>query len=159
MHSRSSLSVGQREAAVTWFERGLAAQAVATKLNVSRWPIRRLYQRWQIHGQGALAVQPSKQSYSFEFKLAVVERFLAGESAADLAKTLALSSPGTVRTWVRIHRREGPDGLRPKPKGRPQGSAASAPLSELERLRRENARLKAENAYLGKLRALREQER
>ena len=50
--------------------------------------------------------------------------------------------------------------MRPKPKGRP-GKARFPPveLSELERLRRENERLRAEVAYLGKLRALRAQER
>jgi hypothetical protein len=51
--------------------------------------------------------------------------------------------------------------LRPKPKGRPRKNpeAPARPESELEQLRRENERLRAENAYLGKLRALREQQR
>ena len=37
--------------------------------------------------------KPTKQSYSFEFKLALVERFLAGETAQDLAAEADLSSP------------------------------------------------------------------
>jgi transposase len=46
--------------------------------------------------------------------------------------------------------------LRPKPKGRPKRDPAAAvgKETELERLRRENERLRAEVAYLGKLRAL-----
>lgn len=101
-------------------------------------------------------------SYSFEFKLALVERFLAGETGPDLAVEAGLSSRQLLQKWVRAYRRDGAEALRPKVKGRPAKSAAPPPwaeLSELERLRRENERLRAEVAYLGKLRALRAQER
>lgn len=159
MRVDSSLSEAQREAAVAWFEKGLADKATANLLGVSNWPVKRLYRRWRIHGQGALVTKPTKQSYSFEFKLALVERFLAGETAPDLAGEAGLSSPVLLRTWVRAYRLEGPDSLRPKPKGRPR-KPDTPPVepSELERLRRENERLRAEVAYLGKLRALRAQE-
>jgi transposase-like protein len=158
LRSSSSLSEDQRSAAVAWFEKGLADTATATLLGVSRWPVKLLYRRWRIHGQGALVTKPA-QSYSFEFKLALVERFLAGETAPDLAAEAGLSSPGLVKTWARAYRREGADALRPKPKGRPRKPDAPPPeeTSELERLRRENERLRAEVAYLGKLRALRAQ--
>jgi transposase-like protein len=159
MHVRSSLSEDQRQAAVAWFEKGLADTATATLLGVSRWPVKRLYLRWRIHGQGAVVTKPSKQSYSFDFKLALVERFLAGETAPDLAAEAGLSSPVLLKTWARAYRREGADALRPKPRGRPGKTDAPPPAetSELERLRRENERLRAEVAYLGKLRALRAQ--
>nr|WP_245787510.1 helix-turn-helix domain-containing protein [Amycolatopsis saalfeldensis] len=98
--------------------------------------------------------KPVKGSFSFEVKRSAVRRFLAGELAAELG----LSSPAVVKRWARIYRREGEDALRPKPRGRPPGASDSAPdqVSELKRLRRENARLQAEVAYLGKVRALRE---
>jgi transposase-like protein len=103
--------------------------------------------------------QAAKQSYSFEFKLALVERFLAGETAQDLAAEADLSSPVLLKAWVRAFRREGPEALRPKAKGRPRKpeTPSTAEIPELERLRRENERLRAEVAYLGKLRALRAQ--
>ncbi|UNK44396.1 helix-turn-helix domain-containing protein [Arthrobacter sulfonylureivorans] len=105
--------------------------------------------------------KPTKQSYSFEFKIALCERFLAGETFQDLAAEAGLSSPRLLETWVRAYRKEGADALRPKPMGRPRkpDDPPPAELSELERLRRENERLRAEVAYLGKLRALRAQER
>ncbi|MCE5290871.1 MAG: helix-turn-helix domain-containing protein [Nocardiaceae bacterium] len=105
--------------------------------------------------------KPTKTSYSFEFKLAVVREFLAGESSAvEIARVHGLSSKDLVKSWVQTYRREGEEGLKPKPKGRP--AAESGPpreLSELEQLQRENLRLRAENAYLKKLKALREQGR
>ena len=161
MDRRSSLSVGQREQAVAWFEEDLGYSSVARLLGVALWPVKQLYERWRIWGRGALMSRPTKRSYSFEFKLAVVERFLAGEPVTVLAAEHELSSPELVRAWVRTYRREGADGLRPKPKGRPRKDpdAPVRPTSELEQLRRENERLRAENAYLGKVRALRDQQR
>ncbi|MET1156691.1 helix-turn-helix domain-containing protein [Arthrobacter sp.] len=105
--------------------------------------------------------KPTNQSYSFDFKLALVERFIAGETATDLATEAELSSPRLLEKWVRAYRRAGPDALRPKRKGRPKKPDAPPPteIPELERLRQENERLRAEVAYLGKLRALRAQER
>lgn len=121
------------------------------------------------------------KSYSFEVKLALVQRFLAGESGQELAVEAGLSSRQQLQRWVRIYRLEGEDGLRPKRTGRPgrdqavpgatPAKPAAAPprkrgakeqageVSELEQLRRENELLRAEVAYLGKLRALRAQER
>jgi transposase len=163
MHARSSLSQDQREAAVAWFEKGIADTATAGVLGVSRGPVKLLYRRWRIHGRGALVAKPTRQAYSFDFKLALVERFIAGETAPDLAAEVGLSSPVLLKTWARAYRREGADALRPKPKGRPRTPAPPeeipGELPELERLRRENERLRAEVAFLGKLRALRAQER
>ena len=161
MRPSSSLSEDQREAAVTWFEKGVADKATANLLGVPRSPVGRLYRRWRIHGRGALMTKPTNRTYSFEFKLALVERFATGEAAQDLASEADLSSPKLLETWARAYRREGPDALRPKAKGRPSRPDASPPvqLPELDRLRRENERLRAEVAYLGKLRALRAQER
>lgn len=161
MFSSSSLSEAQRAAAVASFEEGLADRAVSTLLGVPRDPVRRLYRRWRIRGRGALVTKRVKPSYSFEFKLALVERFLDGESATALAEEADLSSPTLLQTWARTYGNEGEEALRPKPKGRPRGSSAPPPgeESEVERLRRENEYLRAENAYLGKLRALMDQKR
>ena len=89
----------------------------------------------------------TKRLFSFEFKLDAVRRFQAGESKGALAKELQLSSPELIKTWARQYRNEGEDGLRPKPRGRPKTAPATAgkPESELQRLRRENERLRAHN--------------
>jgi len=105
-------------------------------------------------------MKPTKASYSFELELEIVTRFLAGETKAELAREFALSSPKLVETWARKYRNEGEDALRPKRPGRPPGPTVEpSEANEMARLRRENARLQAEVAYLGKLRALMEQQR
>jgi transposase len=199
MSSRSSLSVVQRVSAVACFERGLGYRAVARYLDAPKVPVRGLYGLWRIHGEGVLVTKAPK-SYSFEVKLALVQRFLAGETGPELAIEAGLSSRQLLQKWVRAYRLEGEDGLRPKTKGgpvkgqgvpagksgtAPAGSQAAPPVksksaprkheagssaksgsvlgagevAELEQLRRENELLRAEVAYLGKLRALRAQQR
>ena len=103
--------------------------------------------------------KPGRQSFTFEFKLGVVRRYVSGEATAlELAREHDLSSPKLIESWARAYRRDGEEALRPKQNGRPAVPEPSGD-SELERLRAENLRLSAENAYLKKLRALREQGR
>ena len=106
-----------------------------------------------------LVEKPTKQQYSFEIKKEVVQRHLAGETAMDLAREFGLSSEQLVSQWSWKWRKGGDDALKPKPKGRPKGSAAPKLLTEEDKLRRQIARLEAENAYLKKLQDLRNQGR
>jgi transposase-like protein len=162
MRARSSLSEDQRVVAVALFEVGVGDRTVAARLGVGRPAVRRLYDRWRVRGRGALVAKPrDRRSFSFELKLDVVRRALAGEAKVDLAREFDLSSPKLIETWVRKYRNEGEDGLRPKRAGRPPKPADPGPdeVSELEQLRRENEVLRAQVAYLGKLRALRARER
>ncbi|SFR00046.1 Helix-turn-helix domain-containing protein [Lentzea waywayandensis] len=62
--------------------------------------------------------KPGKRSFTFEFKLEVVRRFVAGEAtAADLASKHDLASPRRVENWARRYRLDCEDALRPRPKG------------------------------------------
>jgi transposase-like protein len=154
------LSQPQREQALALFEAGWGASGVARRLGVSQWAVKAIYNRWRVRGGAALMTKPTKRSFSFEFKRDVVRRFLAGETKMDLAREFDLSSPKLIEAWARKYRNDGEDGLRPKPRGRPPKPAAvPGEAGELEQLRRENERLRAEVAYVGKLRALRAQER
>lgn len=160
MFQRSSLTAEHRLAAVDLFEAGFGSCAVSSRLEVSVHAVRELEKRFKIWGRAALDSKPTKQVYSFEFKLALVRQFLNGEGTkSELALMHQLSSPKLLRTWVQSYRVHGEDGLRPKVKGRPKSVPGTPPVevSELEKLRRENQRLAAENAYLKKVRALRNQ--
>jgi transposase len=161
MYDSSSLSEEQRKAAVALFETGWGAKSVATRLGAGAGAISGLYDRWRVRGGTTLVTKPTKRLFSFEFKLAAVQRYLAGETKVALAKEFQLSSPELIKKWARQYRNEGEDGLRPKRKGRPKAGpeAPARPESELQRLRRENERLRAEVAFLGKVQALRDEER
>lgn len=159
MRARSSLSEVQREQLVEFFEQGMGFKAAARVVGVSKHAARSLYRRFQLRGRLCLVEKPNKQNYSFETKKEVVERHLAGESRMNLAREFNLSSDQLVKDWVMKWRKGGDEALRPKPKGRPKGSAAPKRLTEEEQLRRQVARLEAENAYLKKLRDLRNQGR
>ena len=159
MRARSSLSEHQREQLVELFEQGMGFKAAVTALDVSKYAVRMLYRRFTLHGRLCLVEKPTKQQYSFEIKKEVVQRHLAGETAMDLAREFGLSSEQLVSQWSWKWRKGGDDALKPKPKGRPKGSAAPKLLTEEDKLRRQIARLEAENAYLKKLRDLRNQGR
>ena len=157
MRVRSSLSEQQREQLVECFEQGVGEAAAANALGVSKYAVRCLFRRFQLHGRLCLVEKPTKQQYSFEIKKEVVQRHLAGETTMGLAREFGLSSDQLVSGWSSKWRRGGDEALKPKPKGRPKGSAAPRLLSEEEKLRRQVERLEAENAYLKKLRDLRNQ--
>ena len=159
MRARSSLSEQQREQLVELFEQGMGYKAAANALGVSKHAVQSLYRRFVLRGRLCLVEKPTKQQYSFEIKKEVVERHLAGETRMDLAREFGLSSDQLVKDWVRKWRKGGDEALIPKPKGRPKGSTAPKRLTEAEQLRRQIARLEAENAYLKKLRDLRNQGR
>lgn len=160
MFKGSSLSEEQREAAVALFEIGWGSRAVATRLGVGRKAVLRLHDRWRVRGDTALVAKPVKRVFSFEFKLNAVQRYISGEDRIDLARELELSSPHLITVWAGQYRAHGEEALRPKPKGRPRTNPESPvqPEPELQRLRRENERLRAEVAFLGKVKALRDGE-
>ncbi|MDJ0393999.1 transposase [Rhodococcus sp. G-MC3] len=161
MRARSSLTEDQRSTAVALFEDGRGSVWVAGTLGVSKDAVTQLHRRWRVRGRNALMEKPDRTVFSQEFKVAVVQRVLAGENKIELAREYGLSSAKIIEPWVRMYRKDGEDGLLPKRKGRPAappGSAAGE-VSELEALRAENERLRTQVAYLGKLRALMDQKR
>jgi len=54
------------------------------------------------------------KKYTTEFKLTVVQSFMAGEGGAKLLARRWSVSEGKIRTWVSHYRQHGIDGLRPK---------------------------------------------
>ena len=162
MYPQSSLTQQQRGDAVVLFEAGHGHRSTASRLGIGQHAARELFERWKLHGREALVQRSTKQKFSFEMKREVVLRFIGGEGTSmDLARAYDLSSHKLVGKWAQVYRDEGEEGLRPKPRGRRSKKSLSAtePVGELDRLRAENERLRAEVAYLGKLRALRDQKR
>lgn len=158
MQPNSSLTSLQRELLVELFESDFGYGAAANRLGFPIDAVKQFHRRWMLHGRLCLMQSKTKSTYSFEIKKEVVERFLAGATKMELAAEFKLRSVQVVTRWTREWRAGGDEALMPKPKGRPAGSSASpAVVNEADQLRQQVKRLEAENAYLKKLRDLRNQ--
>jgi transposase len=97
-----------------------------------------------------------KQKYTGEFKQHVVETMLREKlSCSETARQFGISDHKSVSHWERIYLEEGPEGLYIERRGRgSKGRPVSLPKQTEEDLIAEVQRLRAENAYLKKLKAL-----
>ena len=120
---------------------------------------------------GFLKNQHFDTSYSFEYKLGVVELYLSSEiSYQNLALQEEIANPAMIADWVNRFRIAGPDALRPRKKGRrktlskPDNNTHNKPVEEssidtsaehVKELEDELLKLRIENAFLKELRRLR----
>ena len=100
------------------------------------------------------------KKYSGEFKQQVVETMKKeGLSYSEAARQFGVSTDKRVSSWERIYLTEGPEGLYVERRGRSsKGGPAKLPKQVEEDLLAEVQRLRAENAYLKKLKALVQEE-
>jgi transposase len=118
-------------------------------------------------GDEGLMRSRKNETYTFEFKLHVVELYLSTEvSYQELALSVGINNPPLITRWVNDFRIAGPDALQPKRKGRiskvskPKESKltnienVSNNSEYLKQLEDENLKLRIENAYLKELRRL-----
>lgn len=94
------------------------------------------------------------QHYSFETKMEVVIRYLDGDDPDWLAQEYGIKSEKLIHTWVKKWQNSGDVGLDPRMRRSINTDANTE--TELERLRRENYRLRMERDVLITLKALRE---
>ncbi|OIR41064.1 transposase [Corynebacterium sp. NML140438] len=157
MRPGSKLTEEQREQAVQLFEQGMGSYITARSLGVSQSAIQSLYNRFLLRGRLCLVEKRNYPKYTYELRKEVVDRFNAGASRMELAREYGLASDEVVKVWVRKWRKGGDEALHSHRRGRPKTSSKKTQVSADEQLIRENERLRAENAYLKKLRDLRNQ--
>lgn len=141
---------------------------LAQRFGVSRGQIQIWVSAYELHGQAGLASRGA--SYTSEFKRAVLERM--GQEQWSFRQTAAffdIRSPGHISRWQGQYHEGGLAAMVRKPRGRPKkmtdpdttpptpGPELEADTRTPEELRKEIAYLRAEVAYLKKLRALRQQ--
>ncbi len=130
---------------------------------------------YQKFGDNSLMRSRKNESYSFEYKLHVVELYLSSEvSYQELALSQGIKNPHLLTKWVNEFRIAGPDALRPKKKGRKKSldpkkvntdvtqaediTPADTSEERVKQLEDELLKLRIENAYLKELRRLRLEE-
>ena len=147
-----------RERAVALIDSGCGKLALANALAISgsiaeHW----IYSYKAVGKEVFLGMGSERRTYDRETKLAAVLDFLEGGLTKQEAMAKhAIASLTAFESWVRAYRKGGPGALAPKPKGRPRkaGGEAGPPPTREQELEAENRRLRAEVAYLKKLRAL-----
>ena len=141
-------------------------------------PAHRNIQQWiksyQEYGDEGLMRLRKNKTYTFEFKIHVVELYLSTEvSYQELALSVGINNSSLVAKWVNDFRIAGPGALRQKRKGRkkslespknsqPKEQTDTKPVDtsaeHVKQLEDELLKLKIENAYLKELRRLRLEE-
>jgi transposase len=125
-------------------------------------------------GDDGIIRSRKNDSYTFEYKLHVVELYISSEvSYQELALSEGINNNALIAKWVNDFRIAGPDALRPKKKGRKKSLDSSnkkkditlseaAPVDtsaeRVKQLEDELLKLRIENAYLKELRRLRLEE-
>jgi transposase len=118
---------------------------------------------YDLHGTDALKHKMAAKEWTPEERYELVVRVLAGNSVMSVAVEAGISD-GQLYQWVRRYKLYGYDGLELRKGRKPKGPVmkddnkpkdlTKSEKEELILLRRQNEYLKAENAYLKKLRAL-----
>jgi len=143
-------------------ERGY--KSVAQRYGLAHVIVERWVAAYREHGLAGLRKKFSH--YSAEFKLSVLRRMQQEELSATQATALfnIRGGAGVVLNWQRRYHEQGLAGLQPKPRGRPKKmtdpespkptDARPVEARSREELEEEVQYLRAEVAYLKKLRAL-----
>lgn len=138
-------------------------QRTAERFGVERTSVRRWVRLWQLHGMEGLSGK--KHTLSPEFKLVVARAVICDHlTAREAAARFNISAERLVHQWVTVYKETGPEGLLNMQRGRHRTmtkpkNTLPLPDEELDKLSPEELRaelryLRAENAYLKKLKAL-----
>ena len=151
-----------RRRAAALFDEGLGYKAAASLLGIPRETVRKWLDIYRSVGIEVLAMMGKKHTaYPFETKLGAVRAVAdGGMTKPEAMARFGIASPSSFKRWLKAYREEGPEALRPKPKGRPRGSGSPAGEATREQeLERRVRKLEAENASLKKSIALKAETR
>jgi transposase len=136
----------------------------AHRYGINHDAVRKWVNIYKQHGETGLARQTGKTLFTVDFKQEVVSAMLnEGLSSREAAQRFKIKERWMLVRWLRLYQADGIEGLHPKPRGRPKGmskphtsktSSADGNKTQAELLE-ELAYLRAENAFLKKLKALR----
>lgn len=151
-------SYAERLSAVKKCLEGIPFKTIGRQLGINPHYVAEWYSRYQLDGAEGLLKRPCKHANFAEKCKIVCEYAKKGVPLHQVCAKYHVSQYA-VKSWTRIFRQGGykalhnikPQGTNHKGMGRPK---KKEPVTELEKLQRENELLRAENAYLKKLRAL-----
>jgi len=159
----SKYSFEEKYEAVQRVLNGMSLRESARIIGVNKSDVLKWCSLYENHGWEIL--KNGGASYDGVFKVMVVEYMHSNHlSCRSTAAHFGIKSAVSVGKWERIYYEEGPEGLlRKKPRGRPpKGMGKKKPVSQKKEISEETKedliaevqRLRMENEYLKKLRAL-----
>ena len=139
-------------------EDGAGIKRIAKRLGLSKNLITLWLEQYKQHGKDGFIRLPYNCRYNFEEKCQIICEIEEKHVPLHVASAKYRVARSTLRCWRHIARRDGYEALWEVKYGRKYASMGrpkkKEPITELEKLQRENELLRAENAYLKKLRAL-----
>lgn len=146
---------------VQYYLSGFGRNQTGNKFGVHHSDVAKWVAIYDKYGAQGLSRKRTNTVYTPEFKFEVIQSVLKkGLSSRDAMLKFNLKTHAQVLDWLHHYQQYGIDGLKPKPKGRPK-QMPPIKLSQEDhdktqkQLLEELAYLRAENAFLKKLRALR----
>ena len=139
-------------------EAGKSFTFIHEEYGINKDLLKVLWEKYHIFGKAGLK-KCAKIKADFELKKRIVLDIEKNHLSLHAASLKYGASSTRISVWLRQYRESGWAALESiKRRGRPPGMGRpkknSKPLTELERLRKENLELKTENALLKKVRAL-----
>lgn len=144
------------------FTKGYGCHSTATRLGLPSTTVEKWHHAYIVLGIEGLANMGKKpKRYLWETKAAAAKAVVEDrELKADVMVRYGIASLSSLEKWCKAYREGGEDALKPKPKGRPEGSVSPPrPKTHEEELERRIRKLEAENAYLKKSIALKAEKR
>ena len=139
-------------------EDGAGIKRIAKRLGLSKNLITLWLEQYKQHGKDGFIRLPYNCRYNFEEKCQIICEIEEKHVPLHVVSAKYRVARSTLRCWRHIVRKNGYEALREVKYGRKYASMGrpkkKEPVTELEKLQRENELPRAENAYLKKLKAL-----
>jgi Transposase and inactivated derivatives len=151
----------KRRVARHYLESGEGAQRTGDRFGIDHGTVRRWVEHYKVRGDAGFLVRAGHTSAEYK-ETVILSMWDNGDSSRKAAARFGIAASCTVSRWERLYREGGIIALQNKPKGRPPLSEkktgtdnkVTAPHPEFKTIEEELEYLRAENAYLKKLRAL-----
>lgn len=136
------------------YNQGLRGLAIAKRLQLNESDCKSWCTTIRLFGtKNFLDLGTYRMKYSYETKLAAVKAVVdEGQSTSDVMLKYGIVSKQTFKTWKRIYRSQGEQGLQSKRLGRPR--KVDIELTTEQKLRQRILELELENEILKKVQAL-----
>lgn len=127
---------------------------IRSKTNIRKW-----VSAFQQFGKPGLTTKKSNTNYPVQYKLDILNyKLRTGDSLEEVARKFGITEPPMILNWLRKWQNEGIEGLsksrgRPSMSNKPKKKKDEKKLTKEQQLLKEIELLRAENAYLKKLRA------